>query len=596
MLSPRDYQLKAIAAAKPHDGFALFMQQRTGKTFVSLWLREVWDCQKTLIICPKKALPVWKNAITDLAQNLGDFSIVSFESFRIHKADYMDYWDLVIVDESHRMKERGSQQTQAIWKVGKYARKRLILSGSPQGNGMEDYYSQLRFIRPDLFTTWKSFSNSYLIMEPVWYQNMEEAINKITGYKNQEKFKEILDGISFRVTRDEVSTVKTMVRTRRILVPPSDAFKEAYRDLTDNLFLKFEDSIATAPQVLIKAIKLHQLCGGFVKDNDGNVQVIHEDKMNTLWELMDGELKGTPLVIVAQYKAEMDAISQGLAGRGISYVQIRGKHQYDPDDRSFVTLLNPSAGEAINLAHYSVMVIFSMNHSYLKWEQFKDRIVLVNTPVIKYYYLIAPNTMDDLVYETVVKKKKLSDAVMSIYNRQAIGYNELSAEQKTEILNQTQRNKIMSKTNTTTAQKTSAGLAASTTDASDASEITTSHEPTGASTEGSAEAAVEKAPDTITLAEICKELNIKPQGARVKLRSKMAQEAKEPGFRWVFPISDKAKVVALLTEKAVKAAAPVAPAAEGQVYAEAQAVAPDVANEAPAAEGEAAPAEPLPAE
>lgn len=54
---------------------------------------------------------------------------------------------------------------------------------------------------------------------------------------------------------------------------------------------------------------------------------------------------------------------------------------------------------------------------------------------------------------------------------------------------------------------------------------------------------------TITLSEICAELGIKPQGARVKLRRKM-KEAKGEGFRWTFPIEQKAEIVALLTAKA----------------------------------------------
>lgn len=58
---------------------------------------------------------------------------------------------------------------------------------------------------------------------------------------------------------------------------------------------------------------------------------------------------------------------------------------------------------------------------------------------------------------------------------------------------------------------------------------------------------------TITLAEIAKELNIKPQSARVKLRKKLPG-AKGDGFRWVFPIEEKAAIVELLTAKAERKA------------------------------------------
>jgi len=63
------------------------------------------------------------------------------------------------------------------------------------------------------------------------------------------------------------------------------------------------------------------------------------------------------------------------------------------------------------------------------------------------------------------------------------------------------------------------------------------------------EAATVETPTTITLSEICAELGIKPQGARVKLRRKM-KSAKGEGFRWTFPIEQKDEIVAMLTAKA----------------------------------------------
>lgn len=72
---------------------------------------------------------------------------------------------------------------------------------------------------------------------------------------------------------------------------------------------------------------------------------------------------------------------------------------------------------------------------------------------------------------------------------------------------------------------------------------------------------------TISLAEICAELGIKPQSARIKLRKKL-KDSKGEGFRWVFPLEQKAEIVELLTakpEKAEKAEAkPTADEADGE--------------------------------
>jgi len=282
---------------------------------------------------------------------------------------------------------------------------------------MEDYYSQLRFIRPDLFPTWKSFSEQYLIFADRWIAGREDPFPELVGYKNQEFFKSLLSTISYRITRDEVSQVKTLVRNRKYRIPWSPEARELYQSLDLKLYIEVQQGLVSASNVLVKGLKLHQICGGFVKDDLGGLQSVGTDKLNQLWSLVDGPLSGQSMVIVAQYKAEMDVIARGLKGRGISYAQVRGKHQYDPKDRSQVTILHPSSGEAIQLAHHNHMIIYSMGHSYLKWAQFKDRIVLVNTPQVTYHYLLMENSMDEVIYDAVIEKKKAAEAILSIYKR-----------------------------------------------------------------------------------------------------------------------------------------------------------------------------------
>jgi len=417
--TPRDYQVPAIEAAIPHDGYGLFMQQRTGKTPVSLWIRERWKCMDTIIICPKKAIPVWEGCIADMGINPAPFLILNFEQLPGQIKELAKVrWDLAIVDESHRIKERGSNQTKNCWKIGKMASKRLILTGSPQGNGMEDYYAQLRFIRPDLFPTWGEFSERYLIIEEMTLPGREDPFPKIVGYKNQDEFKRILKSISYRITRDEVATIITKVRHESIMVEPSVTTLRHYENLEKDLFTTIGGTDVSAPQVLVKALKLHQLCGGFIKDDDKKIQVVGTEKLDKLKQMLEGHLKGQNVVIVAQYKAEMDAIAQYLDSQGIIYAQIRGKHQYNREDRSQITIMHPSAGEAINLAHNKHMIIYSMGHSYLRWTQFKDRIVLVDTPWVKYYYLMLKGLMDELVYSAVKNKHRLSEEVLKVYQEE----------------------------------------------------------------------------------------------------------------------------------------------------------------------------------
>ena len=92
----------------------------------------------------------------------------------------------------------------------------------------------------------------------------------------------------------------------------------------------------------------------------------------------------------------------------------------------------------------------------------------------------------------------------------------------------------------------------------------------------------------ITLAEICKELSTKPQAARVKLRRQLGEgRTKEVGFRWVFPLADKDKVIEMLKKAETAPTADEAPTADS---------APATDDSAPAADGAEPVTEPLPAE
>ena len=61
----RPYQSKAVAAARPHDGFALFPEQRTGKCLISLAIVDERKPDVLIILCPKKALKTWDEQIDE---------------------------------------------------------------------------------------------------------------------------------------------------------------------------------------------------------------------------------------------------------------------------------------------------------------------------------------------------------------------------------------------------------------------------------------------------------------------------------------------------------------------------------------------------
>lgn len=416
MVELRDYQVKAkdlaLAKLKSHGGFGLFMEQRVGKTLTSLFTMKERGVKRLLVICPKRALPVWHAEIVRLDWK-PELWVINFES-AWRKEDELLKWkaDGMIVDESHRIKERGSNQSKCCWNLAKKVPNRIILTGTPIGNGLEDLFSQFKVIDPTLWPKWGEFERRYLIQETLDLPG-RPMFKRIVGYRNTEEIDAALLDYSYRITRAEIEAPKP-IRKKKHYIELSEASRQHYRELEKKLITVVNDKETTTPIVLTQALRLHQLCGGFITSDEGEVQQVGSEKLDKLKELLieGGDLKW---VVVARYLAEIDSISALGKSLGMDTIEISGRRQFDPSARPQLTILQPQSGLAIDLSYSSNLAIFSQDYSFLNFSQFKDRIIKLGGVAPTYHFILVKNSMDEVIYESVVEKKKFSDAIMSIY-------------------------------------------------------------------------------------------------------------------------------------------------------------------------------------
>src|SRR5215207_3965310 len=150
-----DYQQKAVIFSAGLDGSALFCEQRTGKTWISIALLEYVNAQAALFVVPlnniettwvktlKNELPAWKvcRTVEEFKAATGRrVLLVHYESLRPMRRNkarasflrkFMKLeWDLVIFDESQKLKSRSSANSRLALRLNK-ARRRVILSGTP---------------------------------------------------------------------------------------------------------------------------------------------------------------------------------------------------------------------------------------------------------------------------------------------------------------------------------------------------------------------------------------------------------------------------------------------------------------------------------
>lgn len=151
-----------------------------------------------LIVAPTSVVAVWPKEFQDYAafpytirtllgtkqqrlKALADLERFPYPHLKVAVINYESTWreeifdalldfdaDLVIADESQRIKSHDAAQSKAMHQLGDKARYKLILSGTPVQNEAVDLWSQYRFLDPTIFgTNFYAFRSRYCEMGAV---------------------------------------------------------------------------------------------------------------------------------------------------------------------------------------------------------------------------------------------------------------------------------------------------------------------------------------------------------------------------------------------------------------------------------------------
>jgi hypothetical protein len=88
--------------------------------------------------------------------------ILSYETFRIHEKLFHkgpNHCGLLICDEAHRLKNKETKTAKALHALA--TRRRILLSGTPIQNDLDEFYSMVHFCNPDLLGNEREFHKVY---------------------------------------------------------------------------------------------------------------------------------------------------------------------------------------------------------------------------------------------------------------------------------------------------------------------------------------------------------------------------------------------------------------------------------------------------
>lgn len=445
-------------------GFGFLFEMGCGKTLTSIAVAgagyKLGHLKRILIIAPTSVCAVWPKEFQEYAdfpytvrillgtkaqrlKELGDLVKWPFPALQVAVINYESTWrdgifealqefdaDLVICDESQRIKTHDAAQSKAIHKLGDQARYKLILSGTPVQNDAMDIFSQYRFLDPTIFgQNYYTFRNRYAVMggfnkkQVVGYRDMDELIRKEHS-------------IAYRVTKEEAVDLPEQTFENRIVTLDKKE-RGIYNQLKRDSVAQLEDGgQVTATTVLTRLLRLQQFTGGFlVEDDAAKPQLVSRGKLDALSDIIqDYVIEGRKkLVVFARFIPEVMEIIK-LAAAMLnktrkSCVAIYGdipkeqrgdivkQFQTDPDTMVFVGQID-TAGTGITLTAADTCVYYSVNFNYATYSQSLSRIHRIGQKNrCTYIHLVTEKTVDETILRALARKEDLAKTVVDDWRR-----------------------------------------------------------------------------------------------------------------------------------------------------------------------------------
>lgn len=420
----RPYQAEAFQRALPLGGFGLFGEQRTGKTPIALALIDAWKPDRLLIVTVPKGIVVWEKEFRESLEFDWpcEVRIIHYPSLRNRKEVRKLYrWleqgerSMTIADEAHALKRRSSKQSKTVRNFGKRSLYRLALTGTPIAQGIHDAWALFNFIRPSAFGKWEAFERRYL-------KKGGFRGKQIIGHKNLKRFNKIFHRYSHRITlreaRAQAGKKGLISRTTIRWIDLGPKARRIYDELDREMYsiINDEDEV-TATLVITQAVKMHQLCGGFVIADSGTVRPVGREKLNELEKLCKTELAGKRYVVVARYVHELRAIRRLIERLGRTTQVIAGGTTFSGQLDADVGILQIASGSAIDLAAADSIIFFSWDYSYINLNQTKFRVLSFDTDRVTYYWLMVRNSIDEIIYRAGTSKEDLATLLLDTYRK-----------------------------------------------------------------------------------------------------------------------------------------------------------------------------------
>lgn len=445
------WQQAAVEKLKPTRVGGLFMEMGTGKTrtIIEIVKQRIQKIDKVVWFCPVSLKDTIRLEIlkhTDCgdiyqfddkttADTIPDarWIIVGLESLsssnRVTFAvnSLITEKTFVILDESSYIKGHKAKRTERATFLTEKANYRFVLTGTPLSQGVEDLFSQMKFLSPKIlgYRSWYTFARNHL-------EYSEKHPGLIVASHDTDQLASKIAPYVYQVTKAEcMSLPGKKFKTKYCSLTNDQQY--AYQMAKDKMLFEIDFDEEFKPYTIFRLYgALQQISSGFwnrricsrgrlCPEDEYEFLTFEDNRFDALLEVVRGIPEDEKVIIWAKFRYDINRIVSGLREKygsdsvavftGDTKIKDRQNEvdKFKSSSRFFVATQS-CGGHGLTLNEASHVIFYSNSFKYSERLQAEDRCHRMGQDKEVHYIDIISSGIDEKIWESLSKKENVAES------------------------------------------------------------------------------------------------------------------------------------------------------------------------------------------
>ena len=321
----------------------------------------------------------------------------------------------MVYDEAHRLKSGSGKTSKFAAKIRNRASRIIACTGTLLPHSPLDAFGVFRAVDPGIFgTSYIPFRATYAVLGGF-------EGKQVVAFQNQEMMHDKISSISYRVKSEDVLDLppfQHIVRHCEL----SAKTRKAYDQMHNDLYAEYEGHELTAANAMVKVLRLQQITSGVITDSCGNEVRIGSEKADELADILEDVALVEPVAVFCKFTADIAAVREVAQKQGRKIFELSGKKnelaEWQAAKEGILAVQIRAGREGVDFTIANLQIYYSIGHSLGDYDQSLKRVHRPGqTRPVCYIHIVAKDTVDVSVYESLDKKRDIVEYVLETLRR-----------------------------------------------------------------------------------------------------------------------------------------------------------------------------------